>query len=111
MPLRLIDTDVEVPVEVSGTKIIVKPLTQGNKLRLAFVGQNFQESISNRILSAADESELDRLLAGQIVRIDDPAYVGWNAEKIVAGMDYADKAVLMSELFRISTLNEEERKN
>jgi hypothetical protein len=111
MPLRLVDTEVEIPIDISGTKIIVNALTQGNKLRLAFIAQRFQESVQNKYLAEKDEAELDHLLAGQIIRIEDPEYSAWSSDKIIAGMGYDSKARLIAELFRISSLNEDERKN
>mgnify|MGYP005846026571 CR=1 FL=1 len=111
VPLRLIDTDIEVLIEISGTKITVKPLTQGNKLRLSFMIQKLQHDINSGMIDLVYDMEINTLLAAQIVAIEDPRYAEWNKNKILAGMDYDDKADLISELLKISSINEDERKN
>lgn len=124
MPLRLIDTDIEIPVEISGSKLIVKPLTQGNKIRLALVHDRIADHLREHArftdgkfsgmdywISAEDENEFDTLIANQILRIDDETYKDWENQKIVKAMEFMDKVALATELLSISSINEGERKN
>ena len=111
MPLRLIDYEKPVPIEISGTKFIVRPLNQGSYLKIMNLMKNITTDDGINDYEEKTRPELVRLLMSHIADIDLFELEEESFEAILNHMCLADFMELVNKVVNISTPTETELKN
>ena len=105
--LRLIDREKTYPVETAGTIFHISAMNYGDVMKASVAMKRISEG--RTVITDEDISGIHRLLADNIIKIDDDG--GLSVSDICTRLRFDDAMKLIDELMRVSGITTAERKN
>lgn len=115
--MKFLDLEKEQIIDVSGTKVTMTPMSLSSQTQYLMLVGNMetgpdadQEAIGKKLLEQLSQRkmDIDNILLKHIKKIEGFDNVG---KAIASIADPADYLLLLTKLFEISTLSEDEKKN
>lgn len=111
MTFELIDYEREREISINGLNLSIYPLDEAGRIRLGILSKQYSDAAGRGEYSDELENQFVEALAKQIARVSDPRYGDWSATKVVRALPTLYRTKLLNELFGISSVGEDEKKN